>query len=735
MFPLLPVRCLMVLCLPALLSIGNWGAATCSGLVPANAANLGPLLQDQSAATAAIEDRSVPGSDSAQSRPLKLIAHRGGIVDKTRIENNVDAIEEAIRRNYDMLEVDVRESLDGQLVVHHDANFRRFYSDGRAVADMNWEDIQSLRAEPSDRAPLSFSQFAALCRGRIKLMIDTKGPDHPPAFFEQMEQILNENQLLDSAFIIGTEQSKQHFLGKAKIGINLTQLQAKIAAGEEVARHYVVFAHGKDLTDEAVALANSHQVAVVPSINIFHYPLGSHLAAAAADLLRLRNLGVTYFQIDSVYDPLLRDVLVAPQIDGDMSDWSRADLAQVDPLDDATGAFDLGEVSARVVGSQVFLRFDMGRALNLQSGPEEHGTLVLQVELPDGRTLKLDFRNRSAVVVAPGIEPVAMPWSELDFVCLPTCAAKEFELRVDLAQLGVKSGDLLQLNFAGSDALELPILAVVNGATPEFANLPTTARPADSIRIASMNTLHSGLADPQRQGVFKELVEFTSADIYCFNEEWAEDLFATGLSAMFPGQEVRSVWNNGCAVASRHPLERLDVELESAVAVAARRPNVDPLVIISVHFRCCGFDGSPEDQIRMEEAAFVVEAIRKIRSGACGADLVAAGIVVLGDYNLVGSRRPLEIIEQAGMAASLLRSPVDGSAATWRAVSPADTFWPGRLDYVTYSANHLAVKGGYVLTNRELAKLKSVSNVPALVSDHAMLVIDVAPTMPRTVER
>jgi glycerophosphoryl diester phosphodiesterase len=251
-------------------------------------------------------------AQEGNAAPPKLIAHRGGVVDKTRIENNVDAIEEAIRRNYDMLEVDIRESLDGQLVVHHDANFRRFYSESRAVSDLTWEEIRTLRSDPGGHAPLSFEQFAALCRGRIKLMIDTKGPDHPPVFFERMEQILRENDLLDSAMIIGTPQAKQYFLDKAKVGINLEQLPARIAAGEEVSRRYVLFAHGKDLDAQSVALANSHHVAVVPSVNIFHYPVGSHLAAAAADLLRLRNLGVTYFQIDSIYDPFLRDELPAP---------------------------------------------------------------------------------------------------------------------------------------------------------------------------------------------------------------------------------------------------------------------------------------------------------------------------------------------------------------------------------------------------------------------------------------
>ncbi len=238
---------------------------------------------------------------------LKLIAHRGGVVDGQRIENNVAAIEEAIKRGYHMLEVDIRESKDGQLVVHHDATFRRFYSDGRSLAEMTWEEIQTLRSDPGQHAPLSFEQYAALCRGRIKLMLDTKGPDHQPAFFETMERILRENDLLDSAFVIGTQQSKQHFTGKAKVGIGIQALQAAIAEKADVSRLYVLFAHGKDLTEELVTLADTHGVIVVPSVNVFHYPAGEHLERAAADLRRLKQLGVTHFQIDSVYEEFLRE--------------------------------------------------------------------------------------------------------------------------------------------------------------------------------------------------------------------------------------------------------------------------------------------------------------------------------------------------------------------------------------------------------------------------------------------
>ena len=47
-------------------------------------------------------------------------------------------------------------------------------------------------------------------------------------------------------------------------------------------------------------------MAVVPSINIFHYADTDHMKAAESDTRRMLGLGVEYFQIDSPYDVWLR---------------------------------------------------------------------------------------------------------------------------------------------------------------------------------------------------------------------------------------------------------------------------------------------------------------------------------------------------------------------------------------------------------------------------------------------
>jgi glycerophosphoryl diester phosphodiesterase len=68
----------------------------------------------------------------AAPMPLRLIAHRGGIVDDIHAENSRGSIEEAIKRGYWMIEVDVRATLDGEPVLQHDATLERFYGASRS---------------------------------------------------------------------------------------------------------------------------------------------------------------------------------------------------------------------------------------------------------------------------------------------------------------------------------------------------------------------------------------------------------------------------------------------------------------------------------------------------------------------------------------------------------------------------------------------------------------------------
>ena len=71
---------------------------------------------------------------SARTTP-RVFAHRGA--SKAMHENTIEAFETALRMGADGVELDVRMSGDGLVVVHHDHDL----ADGRVIADMTWREL------------------------------------------------------------------------------------------------------------------------------------------------------------------------------------------------------------------------------------------------------------------------------------------------------------------------------------------------------------------------------------------------------------------------------------------------------------------------------------------------------------------------------------------------------------------------------------------------------------------
>ncbi|MDD4776980.1 MAG: glycerophosphodiester phosphodiesterase family protein [Fermentimonas sp.] len=56
---------------------------------------------------------------------VKLIAHRGGVVNDSIQENSREAIINAAERGYWAVELDMRMTADSVLIAHHDRNLKR----------------------------------------------------------------------------------------------------------------------------------------------------------------------------------------------------------------------------------------------------------------------------------------------------------------------------------------------------------------------------------------------------------------------------------------------------------------------------------------------------------------------------------------------------------------------------------------------------------------------------------
>ena len=239
---------------------------------------------------------------------LKWIAHRGGVVDARYSENSPASLEAAVKNGYWMIESDIRETRDGKIITHHDPDFKRFYGNPGKAVEMDLADIRKLRADPGGTPPMTFDELTEACKGRLRIMLDVKAPEHRPAFYEAMERQLAKADLLRSAYVIGLASAHQYFKGKARISIGSKELRAAVDQGEDVSKLYFLFEWGKVLDRERVEFARQHKVPVVPSINTFHYgsDAAESLRLGSLDVKKMVGLGVTEFQIDSVYEPAFR---------------------------------------------------------------------------------------------------------------------------------------------------------------------------------------------------------------------------------------------------------------------------------------------------------------------------------------------------------------------------------------------------------------------------------------------
>lgn len=426
-----------------------------------------------------------------------------------------------------------------------------------------------------------------------------------------------------------------------------------------------------------------------------------------------------------------------PAVDGLFDEWSEATLLATDAANDSSGAFDITEVHALNRGSQLFVHFDTTAVLNIQSGPDEEGTLRLELELPGQQQLTIDFRNRTAY--ANGDPDDFVPWSDVDYVSMSTYAANRFELRVDLSAFGTSTGDSLMIDFSGSDSLDKPVPFTL-ALPPAPPTLRSPERePCTTFRIASLNTLSGGLLDFDRGPAIGRLVQAAAADIYCFQEQNSSvELIAARLLELDPlgsGDDWNVYRSADTIIAGNDPIIPIPHAGDAAAILDMGSRGV--VGVFSIHPPCCGFIGNSQDLARIAEMQGIVDTIAELRAGLLGAPLWPyrfAPIIIIGDWNLVGSRTPLDLAEDPkgpNQTHRLLSHLVGSDVTTWRSFNEfPGSFSPGLLDLLTYSTGGLISRNGFVLDSAELTSelLKTLQLEPAdsLASDHLMLVGDFA---------
>jgi glycerophosphoryl diester phosphodiesterase len=247
----------------------------------------------------------LPLTAVAAPAPVRLIAHRGGVVDQAHPENSPASIEAAIERGYWMIEVDIRATKDGEPVLQHDPTFERFYGVNRRIEDLTWAEVRQLRANPGGTHPIHFDEACRMCRGKLRLMLDIKNNDLPDGFYQGLSRSMAKNGLLEGAYLLGGERWSKYFDG-ALASVNGKALATK--SGGDLARRYFIFELGSELSQATYNLCRRLQVEPVAAINTFRYTMAKRdeWQGPREDITHLRRMGVVTYQIDSLYEPILR---------------------------------------------------------------------------------------------------------------------------------------------------------------------------------------------------------------------------------------------------------------------------------------------------------------------------------------------------------------------------------------------------------------------------------------------
>ncbi len=452
-------------------------------------------------------------------------------------------------------------------------------------------------------------------------------------------------------------------------------------------------------------------------------------------------------------------------------------------MDRSAGA-GLAPSSTAVDSERLYVRFSPpGEPITLQGGQRTTRLLIdadadaqtgMRYE-STGQALGVDLEIQISPAQAdgsPGVGAAAWAWgsdhrkirlshSEIGFIFTPSYAARDFEARIDRAlspevqrrlgstvrTLGSTQRVRVRVAQMDRDGRELWASGVMEAsAPPAGVRAPSGVIPSrapGSVRVVSHNVLHASPGkDP---GEFVRMYRALEPHVILV-QEWdgySGEMLAAWFNERVP---IDGTWSAvahqseraGVAVVSRLPVrEALTEPIEAPggnwpvrFVGAVVESDAGPMLVGSMHLKCCGSAGSPEDERRVHETrainAFVQRAMDERGIGMC---------VLGGDLNLVGSRPPLDVL-RAGLDADGSDLETAGAVVvgdTWRHTWTDDRslFTPGRLDWMVYSGSSQRETSAFVLETRGLSRgalsRTGLRQNDSRASDHLPVVADFVP--------
>ncbi len=355
-----------------------------------------------------------------------------------------------------------------------------------------------------------------------------------------------------------------------------------------------------------------------------------------------------------------------------------------------------------------------------------------------------DTVERLGILSAPAYESARIEFRILRGVRSPHLADPLFGgTRVNAKLAGLlDDGTLVDETEPFSFSL-VPIQPAERGTAPDPASDPLARAPGTRLRAVEWNVSHRTLS--QRTAEILRILTALQPDLLLLNEvsDQVDPDSILELLHRIPSRDGSSPWRlsyglgggaERSAVASRVPLEELSeindlcypvVDLEHArgyttpeqirdiarqfqngLSTAGAIVQVHGLRLLAV---ALGLESRGhrrdafEERVRHLQARTIASAVEAVR-----ARVEVDGVIVAGDFNLVVTTEPLDIVREGipvgGSPLNVAEAlQLDGASnETWS--HPDVPFAPGRLDYLLYGAPPLRLGRTFVFASRDLSQ-------------------------------
>ena len=123
-----------------------------------------------------------------------IIAHRGA--SSIAPPNTIRSFKKAIELNADYIEFDIHKSLDGEIVIIHDAYVNDFSGHKKFIVDMKLKELKALDVGEGENIP-TLNELIKIAKGKIGLQCEVKAP----GLSKDLVKLLDQENLIETSII------------------------------------------------------------------------------------------------------------------------------------------------------------------------------------------------------------------------------------------------------------------------------------------------------------------------------------------------------------------------------------------------------------------------------------------------------------------------------------------------------------------------------------------------------